>query len=210
MKEKIHNFIKYTEEADQWEKLTQPLIEKIFLSKLKHIDFKDKPEIQKRGIDFISNELSIELKIRDYFSYKYKDILFETMSIREENKLGWVYTSQADCVLYCWKNKKGTDLIDGYVLLIQDENFKEWFNENKSKYEEKVATTEKEGKKWHTINIAIPIVDLLSHGFIIQFNPKLKSSEYNILNIIENQNLLKKDKIKIKKTNKKLKINDFM
>jgi hypothetical protein len=181
------------------------------LSKLKHIDFKDKPEIQKKGIDFISNNLSIELKIRDYSSYKYRDILFETMSIREENKLGWVYTSQADCVVYCWKNKKGTDLIDGYVLLIQNEEFKEWFNENKNRYNEKVATTEVGGKIWHTVNIAVPIEDLSSHGFIIQFNPKLKGSDYNILTLIKNQQLLKKDKEpKIVKTDRELELADFM
>lgn len=175
----INDFEEQLKEALRWEKLMEPEIRrKIFLPKIELIDFNKLPDIQRRGIDYIihKEEPKLDLKIREYYFYKFKDILIETISVVETNKKGWFYTSDADCILYCWKNDAGNNLIDGYILLFND--MSDWFENNKYLYKSpKDAISRRGNLIWHTRNRPIPISVLLNKGYIVHFNPKLNRSE---------------------------------
>ena len=135
-------------------------------------------EFQRKGIDGIlyAETAKIDPKVRDYSVYKWKDILIETISVMEENKLGWFYTSEADIVAYVWENPSKTNLIDGFFIFIQNKDLKEWFEKYKNKHPEKrrVATSLRTGIIWHTENFAVPINEF-PKGTLIRFDPKLPS-----------------------------------
>ena len=172
---KFNPFEKNLENGKKWE---FPLLEKIsrlrLKEKIKYLG--DNREFQRKGIDGIlyAEKAEIDPKVRNYSAYKYEDILIETISIIEQNKLGWFYTSRADIVAYVWKNASGTNLIDGYFVFIQNSKLRTWFEQYKEKNPEKrrVAYSEANGEVWSTENYAIPI-DKFPTGVILQFNPRL-------------------------------------
>lgn len=68
-------------------------------------DLSDDWESQSKGIDLIWNKRysmqNVEVKT-DYLATK--NLFIETVSILEDNKKGWFYTSKADWLLYLFKN----------------------------------------------------------------------------------------------------------
>ncbi len=131
----------------------------IFTPILNHILYKEDPEIQKKGIDFTVSKrpVSFDVKCRDYEAYKYKDILLETVSVREYDKLGWLWTSESDVIVYVWQNRSKTKFIDGYLLFLNE--IRSWLKEVGTDQFEKVISYSigKNGVIWSTENIAIPI-----------------------------------------------------
>ena len=113
---------------------------------------------QLRGIDGKEKEKTIEVKTRDFkyleiwYNQGYMDILFETISKVETNKLGWIYTSEADILRYAMANREGNDIIFYYDY---DMNcLRKFFTKNRSRYEEQETST-KQG--WHTRFVLIPM-----------------------------------------------------
>lgn len=157
----------------------------IFAPILNHIIYGNsiyETNIQKSGVDFIINKKSIsfDVKCRDFYSYKFKDILLETISIIEFNKLGWLHTSDSNAIVYLWKNPSGTKFIDGYILFLEE--IRKWIKDRK--YPEREACSYNSyGNSWHTRNICVPIKDFPSNC-IMQIN-KMR------LNPTENQTLQK-------------------
>ena len=106
--------------------------------------------------------------------YKWNDILIETVSIIEQRKLGWFYTSKADIVPYVWENPSRTNLIDGYFVFIQNKELREWFEEYKRKHplKKRIAHSESKTGFWSTENYAVAIQDFPDRS-ILRFNPHL-------------------------------------
>ncbi len=150
---------------------------------IKHIIYEENPILQKNGIDFIFNiDFSkLDVKTRNYYSYKYNDILLETTSIVETNTQGWLYTSKSDIIIYAWLNKECTMFIDGYFLFLNE--IRKYISKNN--YLMKTAETHRNGTIWHTNNIVVPINELLSNSCIKRINFNII---YNTnINLIKNE-----------------------
>lgn len=150
---------------------------------IKHILYEESPTIQKSGIDFIFNiDFSkLDIKTRNYYAYKYHDILLETVSIVENNIPGWLYTSKSDIIIYAWLNKESNTFIDGYFLFLNE--IRKYVN--KDKYLIKTAETYRNGAMWHTNNIAISIEELILNSCIKRIN--FNVIYHNNITLIENK-----------------------
>ena len=167
------------ENGRKWE---LPLLEKISRLRLREkVRYLGRnQEFQRKGIDGIvyAEKAKIDPKSRKYSAYKYKDILIETISVIEKNKLGWFYTSEADVIAYVWENASRTNLIDGYFIFIQDTIFRKWFENYKlaNPQKRRIAWSQRNGHFWSTENFAVPITKF-PKGAVLRFNPKLPSTK---------------------------------
>jgi len=178
---KFNPFDENLRNGQKWEVELLRKISRIRLKeKIKFLTNND--EFQRKGIDGIlyAEKAKIDPKTRGYFAYKYNDVLIETLSVIEQKKLGWWYTTEADIIAYVWKNPSGTNLIDGYFIFVQDKNLRSWFEQYKIQHLEKrrIASSERNGSIWHTENFAVPIKDF-PKGTIMRFNPHVVSKTKN-------------------------------
>jgi len=177
---KPHGFIDKLREAEPFEeKLKDRLSRFLFLQKVKKIPYDPQNpstvQQQKEGVDIVirSEEAKFDIKIRDNCYYK-RGILIETMSVLEQKKLGWFYTSKAHAVAYAWWNKQKTNLMrEGFLLLLQDPQLKEWFETNKDKYHILKTHSKQNGNLWTTCFKIIPINDFPKGTLILYGQPKI-------------------------------------
>jgi hypothetical protein len=160
---KYNDFGKCVQIGETGEKLTKENIGEIFRPVVMHYLYGENVHattMQRNGIDFkIQKEkIDFDVKCRDYGTYKYNDILIETVSVVENNKPGWLYTSKSDVVVYAWFNHNKTGFIDGYLLFLNCIK-KFTLNYKNTPSQIKHAKTYHMGNTWTTRNIAIPIND---------------------------------------------------
>ena len=130
----------------------------------KEYDFENHSDLQRNGIDGEDKGRTVEVKTRRYYTleiwYKqgYMDLLIETVSVVEENKLGWIYTSQAEILRYLILNSTNKDWFAKFEFNMQ--GLKEWFRVHGHKYEE-TETSTKEG--WRTRFVFVPFSDIPRH-----------------------------------------------
>lgn len=146
-------------EGNICEEQVKARFKEIFTPVLNHILYEENPGIQKRGIDFFidTRPIAFDVKCRRYATYKYGDILLETVSIKEREKPGWVWSSESDIIVYVWKNRTGTKFVDGYLLFLKD--IRKWIHSVGVDRFKKIISRSvgKGGNVWSTENIAIPI-----------------------------------------------------
>lgn len=193
---KTNIFSEDLQEAVIWERALRPKLEKflkekalkVLGSELENVAYEKDPNFQRdRGnyklerkcLNLLNDdEASYELKVRDYKYYEEcGDILLETVSVVEKDEPGWALHSSADMVFYVWKSQDGGDLVDGYILLLQE--IKDWFRRNKNQFEVKYAKSrrsEGENKRWRTKNRAVPVSEF-PEGTIYNFDPSLTKKE---------------------------------
>jgi len=144
--------------------------------------------LQRKGVDGLIEikEVKYETKMRGYQYHRYKDLLIEEISVVENKKPGWFYYSIADFVVYVWKNSAGTAILDGYFIFIQNPVLRNWYEENKEKYQTKTAESRDNGITWHTLNRAIPIKDF-PENTILNFKPNISLDKWQskLLNFLD-------------------------
>lgn len=149
-------------------------------------------QLQREGIDgeIILKTIKFDIKTRANYTHKWKDILIETVSVVEKDKPGWFYYSKADFIAYTWENENDTNLIDGYLLFLQNKKLKSWFEENKhSFYSPSDAETYDKltGRRWHTPNKA-PKISTFPQDTLIRFNPTISlETQLSILDYLKDE-----------------------
>lgn len=77
------------------------------------------------------------------------NVFLETISVDNPCKPGWVYTCQADFVLYA-------TLLDGMILIFKPDNLRKRIAELKAKFPEK-PTSKGQNKNYNTHGVIIPL-----------------------------------------------------
>lgn len=127
---------------------------------IKIISFENDPEFQRSGLDGVRGALTHEVKTRTHETTRYwrngPDIAIETISVREHNVAGWIYTSAADILFYGILNRKKSDW--AHLWRIRLPELQTWWqNIDPSKYPAKIART----KESHsTENRIVPFADI--------------------------------------------------
>lgn len=165
------------DDGNDWERRIKPVLkEQILNISVEQISFQDNPEKQLSGIDHVitREEPNIDVKVRDndYYDSGDPDVLIETVSVIEREREGWLYSDGLDILAYCWKNKAGTNLRDGVLLLVNDA-FVDWFEAHTGEFRQIIASSVSGEEEWHT-EAWIVEVDRIPSGFIYQeFDPTL-------------------------------------
>lgn len=177
MRPNINVFEIQLKDSQKWETLIRPRLTEMMITRaIESIDFETDPDVQRSGIDIIlkQEKVSADLKVRSYWTHRFRDILLET---DVGGKPGWFYTTKANLIFYVWKNEHETNLVDGYIIHMTPE-LREWFEKNKQNFSLKVSKSRSDetGREWLTENRAVPI-DEFPKGSIFRFNPYLDLSE---------------------------------
>jgi len=174
---RAHNFRHLLEEASKWERIVAEYLADIIISESVKLASREE---QKDGIDALveKKSLAFDIKFRDS-RYYLKGIAIELESVVERKVPGWFYTTKADAIVYLWWNEDKTGLMPiGYYLILSD-GFRKWFEENKSKYEEKQASTlfkRPDGKTeiYHTKFVVVPIEDIPPRYLKMFYTPEIE------------------------------------
>lgn len=173
------DFDKDVEGAKKWEKRIAKRVKDFLLKRyIRNLGYETLEDIkyQKQGIDAIARaeKSTPEFKTRDYDPRYYnKDILLETISVIERNISGWLYTSQADVIVYCWKNESESNLMPiGYFILLKELRKTAWYERLPGDYYVKTANSYSGTQFWHTKFVCPPIADF-PDGTLFRFNPLL-------------------------------------
>ncbi|MEM2512700.1 MAG: hypothetical protein QXU81_00045 [Candidatus Bathyarchaeia archaeon] len=128
---------------------------------------------QKSGIDMILrlDEARVEVKTRNHKALKYNDIAVETVSVIEENKPGWIFTSRADYIAYVILDRSERRILRGWLLKMPD--FRTWFLSNVQKYSKHMTKTRRGSREWHTVFATVPLKDI-PRSILYQFYPSRK------------------------------------
>ena len=154
----IHEFMEKVKEGEHAEELVLSKFKTIIQPIVMRVMYKEgliEKELQRSGVDaYVSKkESGFDVKVRDFKYHCFKDILLETKSVREDDKIGWLY--KASVVVYVWWNPNKTRFVDGYALFLQ--NIRDWLEVTQWNYPKKVAFSVRNGQRWSTENIAVPI-----------------------------------------------------
>lgn len=178
------NFDEDMNDAASWEKRVSEKIESFVMKyKMRRIpyDTSENIELQKKGIDVIveSEPARYEIKTRAHKYYR-KGILLETTSVVERNKPGWLYTSEADCITYVWKNVANTNVEPiGYFLLLKELRKTQWYDRLPGSYHVFSVTSKRKTPQgmiyWTTEFIVPPIKDFPKY-ILWKFNAILPSN----------------------------------
>lgn len=161
-------------EGVKWERKLEERLEKVLMTTaLERISFEDDPEAQLSGIDMVLSQETpkIDVKSRSHVGLRYDDILIETWSVWEEQIPGWFYTTEADLIARVYENEPGTNLEEGYFIVMSD-TFDQWFRDNYADYDETRQHTVRGGEEWHSAVREVPIEDFPS-GTLVEFDPTL-------------------------------------
>ncbi len=173
---KFNRFEQNVMEGEICEEKVKERFKEVFTPILNHILFSNNPELQKRGVDFeiYARPVRFDVKCRSFKSYAYGDILLETVSVREENKPGWLWTSESDIIVYVWENKQKSKFVGGYLLFLNE--IRDWLKKvGTDRFKKIVAhSVSKHGSCWSTENIAIPLSE-----FPRDCIKKIKLSEFS-------------------------------
>ena len=178
------DFDKDVSEAAPWEKRIAEKLEEVILKynvrKIPYGTPREK-EIQKSGIDAIvtSESSNWEIKTRSHKYYE-QGILLETKSIVERNIPGWLYTSKADVIAYCWLNESSTNLMpNGYFIMLKKLRKTLWFKTLTQRYPVKTAKSMRkipEGERFWTTEFIIPQIHDFPPRTLHRFNAILPSN----------------------------------
>jgi hypothetical protein len=78
-------------------------------------------EEDKKGVDFViksdyTQTTSYQIKTQAVSTWNFNSFLLELKSDMELNKIGWLYTTNADVFIYCWVDEEREQLVEAYTL----------------------------------------------------------------------------------------------
>lgn len=118
----------------------------------------DKRQVQRNGIDGFQYIVQIPYELKTRRGHCCEDILFEIMSVLENEKPGWYHTSRAPALIYHWLNSEGSRSLKAYVLNLkkikEQEIVERYIEENEYL---KPLYAHPAGQEWTSMNIAVPI-----------------------------------------------------
>jgi len=124
-------------------------LEELFDVPFKDVSGEKEVDLVMRGFNH-----TVEVKVRNYETLRFNDILIETVSVVERNVPGWIYTSKAELLYYCFF-EEGKPLVRAILHMPHLQGW--WKNVRQQLYVEQETYTE---DGWHTRFRSVPWRDI--------------------------------------------------
>lgn len=159
----------------EWEQqATDHLQELLATVSVSNIDFNERPELQRAGIDsiFSQKEATVDIKTQRFEHTTTGNLPIEVMSVIEQGVPGWFWEGESDMIVWVYPNQAATNLHHtGYLMPLTD-GLRDWFDENAGEFRFiKSKTTGRYGK-YHTGCRLVPI-DRFPNEYLVSFDPRL-------------------------------------
>jgi len=180
-----YNFSEQLTFGLEWEQKVSEKLETILTSiSAENISFDKQPEMQRSGIDSIlhKDNPKIDVKTQKYENTQTGNLPIEVMSVLEDGKLGWYWTTESDMIVWVGLNKTGKNLYHkGYFMPM---SVRDWLDERLDEYPHRSIPNE----DWTTIIRLVPIEDFPDR-YLIEFDPRLptdkQTPQSDIMNWLE-------------------------
>lgn len=173
-----NNSARFSEDLEfglKWEREATDRLNELLLSvRATNIDYSDRPELQRAGIDGImqKEQPSFDIKCQ---RHKYADspnLPIEIHSVVEKGELGWFYTADSDMVVWIFPNKANTNLYHkGYLMPLHD-GLRDWVRENNDQFRRFEKANSGQYGDYTTEGYLIPI-DEFPEEYLVGFDPRL-------------------------------------
>lgn len=122
-------------------------------------DYEDNPDKQRSGIDMTVGTFDIDIKTQSEKYVSTGNIPIETMSVKEQSKPGWFYTSEADYILWLYESSGEYNYHHTAYLMRLDEELIEWFVLEHEKWTNGTVDVYNNGRygEYNAVNHLIPI-----------------------------------------------------
>lgn len=170
------SFIEQLEFGNEWEEVATDHLHELFMSvSATNIDYDERPELQRAGIDTIlsKEQPTIDIKTQRYEYTKSENLPIETVSVLEDQKPGWFYHADSDMVVWVYPNKAETNLYKtGYLMPLTD-GLREWFDDRYADFEfKRIPNQTAKYGEYHTGIRLVPI-DTFPDEYLVSFDPRL-------------------------------------
>jgi len=119
-----YDFDEQLEMGNLWEsELSERLETVLTRTKIENIDYEEKPEMQRNGIDSVikTEQPNFDVKVQRNEHIETGNLPFEVWSVEEESEPGWFYDGESDLIVWAYANKAGNTLLPtGYFMLKND------------------------------------------------------------------------------------------
>lgn len=161
--------------GSDWESAAKTHLKELFSSiSVSNIDYDDRPELQRAGIDvlFQQEQTKIDIKTQDHKYTKSDSLPFELLSVVEKTEPGWFVEAESDLVVWIYPNKAETNVYKRGYLMTLTEGLREWFHDNADNYRyTEVPNTGRYGD-YHT-GIRLVTIGDIPEEYLVEFDPRL-------------------------------------
>lgn len=161
--------------GNKWESAAKDHLKELFSAiSVSNIDYNDRPELQRAGIDvlFQKEQTTIDVKTQSH-EYAFSDNLpIEILSVVEEMEPGWFIKADSDLVVWVFPNKAKTNLYKRGYLMTLTKGLRKWFKENADDYRyQKIPNSGRYGD-YHT-GVRLVKIEDIPNEYLVEFDPRL-------------------------------------
>jgi len=172
---KTFDFDERLQFGNNWEERAKNHLQELFTAiSVSNIDYDQRPELQRAGIDvlFQREETQIDIKTQSHEYIETGNLPVEMLSVVEDAVPGWFWDSDSDLIVWVYPNKAKTNLHKtGYLMPLTD-GLRDWVDENAEQFRYiRTRTTGRYGE-YHTGCRLIP-VDTFPGEYLVAFDPRL-------------------------------------
>lgn len=157
--------------GQKWEAQAKDHLRELFSAvAVSNIDYHDRPELQRAGIDvlFQQSETSIDIKTQRRRYYDTGNLPIEVLSVAEKQKPGWFWEADSDLVVWVYPNQAGTNLDKTGYLMPLTEGLRDWVDDRAEDF----RYISVPNGEYHTGCLLIPIEEFPDE-YLVEFDPRL-------------------------------------
>jgi hypothetical protein len=172
---KSYSFDEQLKFGKKWEQQAKTHLQELFTAvSVSNIDYDDKPELQRAGIDIIfqREEAAIDIKTQRHEHAHSDNLPIEIVSVMSEDEPGWFYDADSDLVVWVYPNKAETNLYKtGYLMPLTD-GLREWFKLHADEFRFTTIPNQGQYGEYKTGVRLVPI-ERFPDNYLVEFDPRL-------------------------------------
>lgn len=159
----------------EWERQASEHLQELLASvSVSNIDFDERPDLQRAGVDsiFRQDRADIDIKTQRHEHTTSENLPIEVASVLEEGVPGWFWEAESDLVVWVFPNKAATNLYHTGYMMPLTEGLRNWFDEHSDEFRFVRSKTTGRYGEYHTGCRLVPI-ESFPDEYLVKFDPRL-------------------------------------